>query len=306
MMPRLDGAGLLRALRSNEATRTVPVLVLSARCGEEASVEALAAGADDYVYKPFSSRELLARIRTHLELASVRQKAVESRLKDDFLELAWHELNTPLAGLKLRVDATRRRLERSGAFQAAQQLAAVDRPIARIERLVRDMLDAGAVKEGKLPIHRGPCDLVEICRDAVASAVALFDRTVMLAAPTESVQASLDRDRVTEVVENLLLNALKFSPANRPVDLSLHASNREARIVVRDQGPGIPVDQIPRLFERHHQVPGIEVQSGSGVGFGLGLYIAKAIVEQHGGRIDVETSLGQGTAFRVTLPMGIA
>jgi signal transduction histidine kinase len=302
MMSRLDGIGLVRALRADESTATLPVLLLSARAGEEALLEGLAVGADDYIAKPFSSRELLARVDTHIELAHTRQEAAESRLKDVFLKIVAHELKTPLSALKLRLEYAKSKLERAGDPSAARQLASVQGPVERMERLVRDMVDVSAIRSGELPMRREACDLVVVCRDAVTVIEALYGRPVLCALPGAPVPALADRERIGEAVENLLSNAMKFSPAGRPVSLSLDTTNDCATIEVRDEGPGIPAEELPHLFERFHRVPGIPVQAGSRVGFGLGLHITRAIVEQHGGRVDVETKVGRGTTFRLTLP----
>jgi two-component system sensor histidine kinase/response regulator len=115
--------------------------------------------------------------------------------------------------------------------------------------------------------------------------------------------ATIDEMRIHQVVTNLVSNARKYSPPGRPIVLSLHRHGDEADLAVRDRGPGIPRDEVPHIFERFHRVPGIKLQRGSSTGLGLGLYICKGIVEQHQGRIWVETQEGRGSTFHVTLPL---
>jgi signal transduction histidine kinase len=148
-----------------------------------------------------------------------------------------------------------------------------------------------------------PCDLVEICRGAAEQQSATTQREVTLDLRERRVEAVIDRDGIEHVVSNLLSNAIKFSPPDRPVTLSLRSTDGEANVSVPDEGPGIPADELPRLFRRFHRVPGIAVQAGSSVGLGLGLYICKAIVERHRGRIHVESEIGKGSTFSVTLPL---
>jgi signal transduction histidine kinase len=113
----------------------------------------------------------------------------------------------------------------------------------------------------------------------------------------------VDAKRVKQVLGNLLSNALKYSAPERPVALRLRRAAGEAIIEVRDEGPGIPPDAIPHLFERFYRVPGIDVRSGSQTGLGLGLFLSQAIVLRHGGRIDVDTEVGRGSTFSVALPL---
>ena len=112
-----------------------------------------------------------------------------------------------------------------------------------------------------------------------------------------------DADRVSQVVTNLLTNALKYSPDEAPVAITIRIQGDAARVEVRDQGPGLSTKQQAHLFERFYRAPGIEQQSGSGVGLGLGLNICKNIVERHGGSVGVTSAPGKGSVFWFTLPL---
>jgi signal transduction histidine kinase len=303
MMPRLDGMGLLRALRSEPSLSTVPVVLVSARSDEVTTVEALGLQADDYLSKPFSARELLARVAAHIELARARREAAESALKDTFLGVVGHELRTPLTSLKLRVQAAQRKLAESSDVRAAEHhLAAVDRSLARLERLVEEILSMNAIASGRLALVRESVDLAAICREVATEESAAFARSVALDLPRGPVEASVDRRRVREVVKHLLANALMFSPGGRPVTVSLRNSGAEVVLRVRDEGPGISPEEVAHIFDRFYRTPGTTVQVGSQIGLGLGLYIARAIVGLHGGRVEVESAPGHGSTFVVTLP----
>lgn len=126
-------------------------------------------------------------------------------------------------------------------------------------------------------------------------------------------EVEADRDRVGQVIANLLSNALKYSPADRPVTLSLAPVGQPAgpdmppasfvRVSVRDEGPGIPQAALSRVFERFYRVPSIDVQSGERRGLGLGLYICRQLVERHGGQVGVDSVVGRGSTFWITLPL---
>jgi signal transduction histidine kinase len=129
------------------------------------------------------------------------------------------------------------------------------------------------------------------------------DLTVTFAAPPGPLEVDMDVDRISQAVLNLLSNARKYSPAGAPITLTLEQREDRCTLAVQDQGVGIPADQLPHIFERFYQAPGIEKQIGSSVGLGLGLYIAQKIVEQHGGSIEVDSQPGSGSTFSVILPL---
>lgn len=224
------------------------------------------------------------------------------RQKDDFLSIASHELKTPLTSLKILAQLTRRRLERAGLTESEHTIR-MERAISRIERLVNDLLDASRIDSGKLALHRAKADLVAICRAAAEEEMAATERAITLELPDAPVQVEVDVDRLAEVFTNLLSNALKYSPHECMVTLTLRVDGDAAVVTVRDEGAGIPPESLPYLFERFYRVPGVQVQSGSGVGLGLGLFITKEIVERHGGTISVESAVGEGAAFIVRLPL---
>lgn len=112
-----------------------------------------------------------------------------------------------------------------------------------------------------------------------------------------------DAQRLGQVVTNYVTNALKYSPADRPVTVGLDVEEGQARVWVRDEGPGLPAEEQERIWDRFHQARGIEVQSGSGVGLGLGLYICRSIIEQHQGHVGVQSTSGAGSTFWFTVPL---
>ena len=224
------------------------------------------------------------------------------RQKDEFLSIASHELKTPLTTLKILTQLTHRRLNRAGLFET-EQTARMERAIGRMERLVNDLLDASRIESGKLALNREPTDLVALCRQIAEEQHAATGRTIELDLPSAPVEASADGERIGQVLTNLLSNALKYSPATSSVSLQLLLEGTLARVCVRDAGPGIPAEALPRLFERFYRVPGVQVQSGSGVGLGLGLYISRDIVTRHGGRMWAESQARAGAAFCFTLPL---
>jgi signal transduction histidine kinase len=119
----------------------------------------------------------------------------------------------------------------------------------------------------------------------------------------QSVPIVADAERIGQVVTNYLINALKYSREDRLVEVGMDIDKQQARVWVRDHGPGIPAEEQGRVWERFHRAAGIEVQSGSGVGLGLGLHISKTIIQEHQGQVGVESTPGVGSTFWFTLPL---
>jgi PAS domain S-box-containing protein len=243
------------------------------------------------------------------ELA-VRQTQAEM---ETFLGMAGHELKNPLTSIKLALQLLERRLGRrregepDAAHAPAPFMAEVVRAAhqaERLERLVNELLDVSRIHAGKLELRLAPTDLATIVREAVdEQREAHPERTLLLQfAPPQKVPVVADTDRLGQVVTNYLTNALKYSPADRPVEVGLEVEQEQARVWVRDQGPGLPPEVQDRIWERFHRVPGIQVQSGTGVGLGLGLHICRTIVERHGGQVGVESAPGYGSTFWFTVP----
>lgn len=224
------------------------------------------------------------------------------RQKDEFLSIASHELKTPLTTLKILTQLTHKRLVKAGALEA-EQTQRMERAIGRMERLVSDLLDVSRIDSGKLALRPDHFDLVALCRRVAEDQMAAADRPIALELPEEPVEVEADPDRIGQVLTNLLSNALKYSAQRSGVRLRLVRDGDIVTTSVFDAGAGIPPDAIPHLFERFYRVPGVQVQSGSGVGLGLGLFISKEIVERHGGRIWVESTVGAGSSFNFTLPI---
>jgi len=268
--------------------------------------------------------------REHLLRVSAEAKAgelaaVEARRRmDDFMGIASHELRTPLTSITANVQMARRQLDsllvaaprgetRSAEEQAnlerlqrsALLLERMDRQTARMDRLVSDLVDSARIQGGKLELRPEACDLLAITQEVVQEQQAAWPhRAIMVSQPRRSVvPIYADADRIGQVVTNLLTNALKYSPDDAPVAVTVRIQGDVVRLEVRDQGPGLSVKQQAHLFERFYRAPGIEQQSGSGVGLGLGLNICKNIVERHGGAIGVTSVPGHGSAFWFTLPL---
>ena len=227
------------------------------------------------------------------------------RLKDEFLSLVSHELRTPLTSIRGYLELVLD--EEAGELNPEQRrfLKAVDRNSTRLLRLVGDLLFVAQADAGRLTLEQSKVDLAALAAECVEGARPAADQKAidlqLAAAPVPPLVG--DRGRLAQVLDNLISNALKFTPESGRVEVRTAASNGDVLLEVRDSGIGIPAHEQPRLFERFFRAASATEQAIPGTG--LGLAIVKAIVEAHGGRIEVDSKPGAGTTFRVALPLRV-
>ena len=241
-----------------------------------------------------------------------------NRRMDVFLGIAGHELRTPLTAISGNIQLALRQVKKSidedGTYadDLANKVELIQTLLERAERqvwlqnrLVGDLLDISRIQANKIAMQLGPCDLVAIVRDAVQDQCLLVPtRSICLNMPMEvTIPVVADADRIGQVITNYLTNALKYSEADRPVEVLLAIEGQMARASVHDEGPGLSPTEQQAIWERFYQVESMKVQSGSGVGLGLGLHICQTIIEQHQGQVGVQSSPGEGSTFWFTLPL---
>jgi PAS domain S-box-containing protein len=242
--------------------------------------------------------------RQNTDLVRLNERLVElDRLKDEFVALVSHELRTPLTSIRGYLELIRE--GKAGRTTKRQEnfLDVMNRNSERLLRLVSDLLFVAQAESGKVALELEALDLSDLARDAVDTTRPLAAKKAIalnLEADDE-LRVSADRARLVQLLDNLLSNALKFTPEGGRVDVLLSAENGHAVLEVADSGIGIPRAEQGRLFERFYRASTATAQAVPGTG--LGLAIAKAIVEAHGGRIDVESDEGAGARFRVELPV---
>jgi signal transduction histidine kinase len=304
MMPRLDGFGLVRELRANRATASVPVILLSARAGEEAAVQGLDAGSDDYLVKPFSARELLARVRTHVDLARTRQAWVSeleriNRELDAFSYSVSHDLHAPLRAISGFSQAL---LQDCSADLGAEARGHIDRicsNVARMRALIDGLLELARV--GREPVNDGIVDLSALARAAVADLQRAEPARVVSVQIEEGMVAHGDRGLLGAVVANLIGNAWKYTARRERARIEFGRQPVvEPTFFVRDNGAGFDMAYASKLFvpfQRLHAAHEF-------VGTGVGLATVQRVIARHGGRVWAEAKVDQGATFFFALPAG--
>lgn len=338
-MPGMDGFELAELMRGTERTRHIPIVFVSA-AGRELNYafKGYEQGAVDFLHKPIDPDAMRSKVQVFVTLDQQRREmqrqmaALERarreqemlvrelndtqaelqrslRMRDEFMSLVAHELRTPLNTLFLETQMRSLQLKRGtmAAFQPEQMETMIrrdERQIKSMIRLIDDMLDVSRMKSGTLSIRPGRVELMGLLGRVVADLglQAQASGTHFVLAPHPAVEGWWDEFRIEQVVVNLLTNALRYGGGG-VVEIDVHAedctpSGGQVRIDVRDHGKGIAPDFIERIFEPYER----GAKTGETKGLGLGLYISRQLAASHGGNLTVQSTVGQGATFSLTLP----
>jgi signal transduction histidine kinase len=332
MMPGLNGLETAELIRGRAATLHVPIIFLTAADPVPQLVsQAYARGAVDYLVKPFDPEILRSKVSVFIELFLKNQElraqteharrrereALENRklyeiergarahaeevakVREDAIAVVSHDLRNPMTSIAANAALLRRQLGPNPPDGTLARVVAIQRSVERMNSLVSDLLDTARMRSGRLALEFRDADIVALIHQAAelfAPTFAEKQQHLELSLAAEAATVMCDRARILQVLSNLLGNAAKFGPPESTISIQLSIQPEEVTIAIRDKGRGIPDDQMPHIFEPYWQA----AQQRS-EGLGLGLAIAKGIVEAHGARIWVESQSGSGTQFYFTL-----
>lgn len=260
---------------------------------------------------------LFAQERERLVLEREAAAHESSLSAEALLAAASHELKTPLMVIKGSLQLCEQKLKRfvepeapftvtAREFVSLLVLLEQARQQVMLEnRLVNDLLDVSRVQTGQLSLSMVPCDLAAIVRETVERQQRIaFARTMHLITPAEqAVPVLADPDRLGQVVTNYLSNALKYSPAERPIEIRLQVEGAFACVSVKDEGPGIPLTEQASIWEPFYRVQSTRVSRGEAVGLGIGLYLCRSLIERHHGQVGVQSAPCRGSTFWFTLSL---
>jgi signal transduction histidine kinase len=304
----LEQLATLRAVQHGETVHQLQVTIHHPD-GTALPVLVNAVALDTHHSSPLASypgeRAEPAAIVVHQDVTALKEA---EQLKDEFIGIAAHELRTPLAILKGFVQTLLNQTARGkGPALAAwqmQSLQGIDLATARLVDLAEELLDVTRVQAGRLELRREPTDLVALARRVLTRRQMTTERhTLTLVTTLPHLVLHVDPRRMEQVLSNLIGNAITYSPEGGAIEVTIRAENEthEALLSVRDQGIGIPQHEQAQIFERFARAGNAQTYEISGTG--LGLYLCRELVEQHGGRIWLESAEGQGSTFFVTLPL---
>lgn len=248
------------------------------------------------------TRDLTERLHHEQERRELAAREASARAevaaRDSFLSIAAHELKTPLTSAKAAVQLLKRsfRLRTDLDATQARSLQLVDEQIEKLARLVGRLLETVQIQGERFALFKERTDVAEVVRSAVSRLEGPAEQVITLTAPM-SLIAEVDPLRIEQVLTNLVGNAMKFSPKDKPISVVLEEHPSELRLIVSDGGPGVPEGTRDHLFERFFQA------NPDRSGMGLGLFITKEIVDRHGGTISVDFPPTGGSRFTVTLPI---
>ncbi len=336
MMPIKTGEEMLKELQSIPEMRNTPVIMLTAKADDDLRVRLLQQGAHDYMMKPIVLEELRARVgnlssikrtrdilQTELtssaqsleslarQLASKQREAQAARViaehanrsKDEFLMTLSHELRTPLTSIFGWV-----RMIRMGGLDektVAHAIDTIERNVKVQVHLIEDLLDISRIVAGKMRLNLRPMELAQAIRLALEIAqptATARNIAIDVHLTDDPCPVSGDADRLQQIVWNLLINAIKFTPKGGNVAVSLSVVNAAAELRISDTGQGIKPEFLSQLFERFRQADSSTTRNHGGLG--LGLALVRSLVELHGGSVRAHSDgLGKGATFTVTLPL---
>jgi signal transduction histidine kinase len=345
-----DGLDVLKAVREHHP-ETVTIM-LTGYASLESAIQALRAGAYDYLVKPSEVEELRSTVgrgierrrlgqelrmrvieleRANREIADLNaslQRRIDEataelkeryeqlkeldRMKSQFLSIASHELKTPITAMSGFLQVAIRRVRRLGEVApdssvveglrgVTDQLEVVYRQTTKLARLIDELLDVSRIQTGRVEFRYADVDLGELANE-VASRMQLTTtaHAISVRRDTASV-VTADRDHLEQVLNNLVTNAIKYSPRGGPITIDVRPHERGVRVAVTDKGIGIPKKELDAIFGLFYRSPDRAARDAAGMG--LGLYISREIINRHGGEIWAESIPAEGSTFFVTLPL---
>jgi PAS domain S-box-containing protein len=228
-----------------------------------------------------------------------QQKEMEER-KDDFVNMASHELKTPITSMKLYIDSLMFRIKQQQDEKSVKILGNIKTQTERLQELVNDLLDVSRLQTGKLTFSKEQFRIDELLKESIEGIEGGTRKQKIIFHHPSSITVSADRFRIYQVITNLITNAIKYSPEEKEIHVKVKRAHDKVVVSVQDFGIGIAKDEQKKIFERLYQVSGDKEKTFPG--FGMGLYISREIIRRHRGHIWVESEKGKGSTFYFTLP----
>jgi two-component system sensor histidine kinase/response regulator len=303
LMPGLGGCEVCRQLKENPEWKDIPVIFLSAADDKDLIVRALDSGGVDYITKPFNQAELISRVRTQLVLKSARDRLKQlAEDKDELLGILAHDLKNYLGGINMSAALISRQVGRFKDERLTQLSDNMVHSSAQAMTFVKEFL-ANSAMDHVFTLKLTAASLNEIAAATVQQyqeAARQKEMVIETDFPTEAVVALADVSCLDQVLDNLISNALKFSPPGRRIFISVRSAANRAECIIRDEGPGFTVEDKDRMFRRYGRLSARP--TGGEPSTGLGLSIVRKLVQAMDGELLCESNPGQGATFTIRLP----
>lgn len=307
MMPRLNGLDLLSRIKEETPDQTV--ILMTGYTEKEVILQALKAGADDFISKPLNLLQLRTTVDKALEKRELRRQLSElrqaDRLKSDFLGLISHKLKTPATAISLFIQNIAGDSVNPQDQSFKEMLGMVLAESRHLEHLIQDLLYFSQIILDEKPLQPQPLELGSIIRQICDDLQpAVFDKqqlfTLHVETPFPPEPLVIDRKRITFAIRALIDNAIKFTPQTGSIEIESSCTADRVRLIVRDTGPGIPALELKKVFAKFYQID--PANSGQIRGFGLGLFYAREFVRSMGGELTLESAPSLGTVATIELP----
>jgi two-component system, sensor histidine kinase and response regulator len=304
MMPEMDGFEVCRQIKKNKTTSDIPIIFITAKSDIESVTRSFEAGGVDYITKPFNGAELIARVKTHLNLKDKEMKLMElNETKDKFFSIIAHDLRNPFFNLMGLSDLLGSNINDYSQDEIVDIANAMSVSAKQGYDLLENLLDWSLVQSGRISYMPEKVNLLKVAKTNAGlfeSNIRVKNIGISLLIDKE-LKVYADENMITTVLRNLISNAIKFSVRGSDVVIDAVRKDNEVLVSVTDQGTGISKENLDKLFKISTKVSvkGTENESGTG----LGLVLCKEFVELNGGKIWAETKLGKGTTMRFTLPV---
>ncbi len=303
MMPGMDGFEVCETLKQNSKTKDIPIIFLTAKADSESIIKGFDFGAVDYVTKPFNEKELLARVKTHLELRAAQQDLCEANAtKDKFFSIIAHDLKNPFNALVGITKILLNDYERFDAEKKKELIQMLYDSSQQGYKLLENLLSWSRIQTGRMTWNPEHIDLFTYTFESMTLLkTAAENKCLSLISEIEkNTMLYADANMVTMVMRNLVSNAIKFTPEKGEVRITSKTVGDDEQVMISDTGIGIKAQDIDRLFriDMHHSTPGTADEQGTG----LGLILCKEFVEKNGGKIWAESEFGKGSRFIFSIP----
>jgi signal transduction histidine kinase len=263
--------------------------------------EAERRAATRFLQKPFTPAELEEAIREALEKSGNGRAPPNgghvTSLREQMLSWVSHEIKTPLSAATAAVHLATRAVRAHDEPQVEKRLDTIARQLRRMDELVTSILDAAQLEDGGLRLNAEEVDLDALLAGAVSFWRELYPDHDISSAGESGLTVKADRERLRQILDNLISNAVKYGKPAKLVAIAVTSDASSVSVSVRDRGAGIPPEELDSIFDRFHRLAG-----QGGRGHGLGLFIAAALARLHGGSITVESEVGAGSTFKLTIP----
>lgn len=304
-LPDTNGFEVCKIIKSNLLTSSIPILQTSASyVSTENKVTGLNSGADGYLTQPLEGNVLIATVNSLLRIKSAEKKAIKAtHARDEMLAIVSHDLRTPLSFIMLQSRILRNQIA-DGKFVsevAIEKLNKISDSCHRMNRLIMDLMDISQIDEGKFSVSMQTMStqfLINDINHAFEELVADAKISFSVKPLTDDISFEGDKDRLLQMIGNLITNAVKFTEPGGRIDLSFVTKDHDLCVHLSDSGKGIDPKDLENIFNRYWQ-ENYERRDG----IGLGLSIVKGIVDAHNGKIHLTSELGRGTTFTIQIPL---